>query len=236
MVLGSPFRVMQFSPPDTPEIFGILSGRTYCHPTAGRTETHENYALVQDHREVRYTNIRQSCMSWGSVPSIPKRGEAALRGRFVQIEGNRGILFLGWMRRETLPRNNRKSWPAPASLSVHSPNTAVQAACEALTQDLAERASASSMLRLPSSLSFSIWNPKPPNGSGKNWESAEGSSCRFYFGTMWSAALCGCEPCSISTNPLPPFCSTACVLSICVVNPVFTTLSQRSWKMPFWYF
>lgn len=41
---------MQSRPTNTTEIFGILSGRTYCHCTVRRTETHSNYTFVQHHR------------------------------------------------------------------------------------------------------------------------------------------------------------------------------------------
>lgn len=96
----------------------------------------------------------------------------------------------------------------------------MQAACKVLTQDLAETVCVSSILHLPNSSCFSTWNPEPPNVSGKNWETAEGSSCRFYFGTMWSAALCRRKLHSINSNLLLPFCNAAWALSICVVKPV----------------
>lgn len=48
-VPGSPCRI-QFSSPNTTEIFSMLLGRTYCHLQWEKSATHSNYTFVQQHR------------------------------------------------------------------------------------------------------------------------------------------------------------------------------------------
>lgn len=112
--------VTQFSPPNTTEIFSIFSGRTYCH-CAVRRMRHTVIILLSNTTEALcYRNGRQSCISWGSVSSVPQRKEKQLCTlKFVQNQGKRDIHFLGWIRRETFPKNKRKTWPTPC-LSVSS--------------------------------------------------------------------------------------------------------------------
>lgn len=87
-----------------------------------------------------------------------------------------------------------------------------------------QRVSASSLLPLPNSPSFSIRNPEPPTVSVKSWDGAEGSSCRFYFGTARSAALT-----LIRWHPPP---RRPCSAHPCCEPAVLTAPPPGSWKVP----
>lgn len=105
---------IQFCPPNTTEIFSILSGRTYCHRTVRRTETHSNYTFIQHQRGPVLQKWKTKLYFLKLCPQhSPERGEAALHFKICAHTRKQGHPFPWLNQKRNISKEKQKDLANP---------------------------------------------------------------------------------------------------------------------------